>query len=81
MKKTTFTLLRKFWYIHHKVRVATSITIDSGGSAGMATAVSQSHFISLPEAYATLGVGAFLAAVTRAPLIGMFLMLEMTQDE
>ncbi|MBF0464561.1 MAG: chloride channel protein [Nitrospirae bacterium] len=38
------------------------------------------NFTSLPEAYATLGVGAFLAAVTHAPLTGMFLMLEMTGD-
>ncbi|QWR76488.1 chloride channel protein [Candidatus Magnetomonas plexicatena] len=38
------------------------------------------NFTSMPEAYATLGVGAFLAAVTHAPLTGMFLMLEMTGD-
>lgn len=31
-----------------------------------------------PEAYATVGIGAFLAAVTHAPLTGIFLLFEMT---
>ena len=31
-----------------------------------------------PEAYATVGIGAFLAAATHAPLTGIFLLFEMT---
>lgn len=35
-------------------------------------------FTSQPGAYATVGVGAFLASTTHAPLTGMFLLFEMT---
>ena len=35
-------------------------------------------FTASPEAYATVGIGSFLAAATHAPLTGIFLMIEMT---
>ena len=35
-------------------------------------------FTASPEAYATVGIGSFLAAATHAPLTGIFLMFEMT---
>ncbi|MBV6341521.1 chloride channel protein [Candidatus Magnetobacterium casensis] len=38
------------------------------------------HMTSNPGAYATVGIGAFLAAVTHAPLTGIFLLIEMTGD-
>ncbi|MBF0566131.1 MAG: chloride channel protein [Nitrospirae bacterium] len=36
------------------------------------------HLTSVPGAYATIGIGTFLAAATHAPLTGIFLLFEMT---
>ncbi len=38
------------------------------------------HFTAGPSAYSAVGIGAFLAAATHAPLTGIFLMFEMTGD-
>ena len=53
-----------------------------GAMAGSAYGFAAHHFFpgiaSSPGAYAMVGVGAFLAAATHAPLTGMFLLFEMT---
>ena len=50
----------------------------AGGSFGhLAHSLFPSQTAS-PEAYATVGIGAFLAAATHAPLTGIFLLFEMT---
>lgn len=75
---------------------ATAITLNSGGIGGMfgpamfigamvGAAYGNILNISLnaniaPGAYAIVGVGAFLAALTHAPLTGIFLLFEMTGD-
>ncbi|WP_420264650.1 chloride channel protein [Candidatus Magnetominusculus dajiuhuensis] len=51
----------------------------AGRTFGAASQYVFPNFSSAPEFYAMLGIGAFLSAVTHAPLTGMFLMLEMTQ--
>ncbi|MDA8155012.1 MAG: chloride channel protein [Actinomycetota bacterium] len=74
---------------------ATSITLGSGGAGGVfAPALfigamlggSYGRLAGLalpgisPGAYATVGIGAFLAAATHAPMTGIFLIFEMTGD-
>ncbi len=50
----------------------------AGGTFGHAVHTLFPEFTSHPGAYATVGVGAFLASATHAPLTGMFLLFEMT---
>ncbi|KJR42863.1 chloride channel protein EriC [Candidatus Magnetoovum chiemensis] len=50
----------------------------AGGAYGKAVTYFFPQYTSSPGAYATVGVGAFLAATTHAPLTGMFLLFEMT---
>ncbi len=50
----------------------------AGGSFGWAAHSLFPDYVANPAAYASVGVGAFLAAVTHAPLTGMFLLFEMT---
>jgi chloride channel protein, CIC family len=77
--------------------VATSITLNAGGSGGVFTpalfvgattgaavgAALAGLFPALglqPEAYALVGMGALVAAATHAPLTGILLVFEMTND-
>ncbi|MGH7578804.1 MAG: chloride channel protein [Gemmatimonadales bacterium] len=77
--------------------VATSITLNCGGSGGVFTpslyigaATGGSFGVALtglfpdlglhPEAYALVGMGAVVAAATSAPITGMLLVFEMTND-
>jgi CIC family chloride channel protein len=77
--------------------VATSITLNFGGSGGVFTpslyvgaATGGSFGVALaglfpdlglrPEAYALVGMGAVVAASTSAPITGMLLVFEMTND-
>ncbi|MBC8412564.1 chloride channel protein [bacterium] len=50
----------------------------TGGTYGWVVHTLFPTFTSSPGAYATVGVGAFLAAATHAPLTGIFLLVEMT---
>jgi CIC family chloride channel protein len=50
----------------------------TGGSFGMVVHYLFPHATATPGAYATVGIGAFLAATTHAPLTGIFLLFEMT---
>ncbi len=50
----------------------------AGGAYGVIVKTLFPLYTSTPAAYATVGVGAFLAATTHAPLTGMFLLFEMT---
>ncbi|MDH4162643.1 MAG: chloride channel protein [Nitrospirota bacterium] len=50
----------------------------TGGSFGVLVHGLFPSFTATPGAYATVGIGAFLAAVTHAPLTGIFLLFEMT---
>ncbi len=50
----------------------------AGGTFGSIVHQILPEYTSSPGAYAMVGVGAFLAAVTHAPLTGMFLLFEMT---
>lgn len=50
----------------------------TGGAFGTVVHSLFPAYTSSPGAYAMVGVGAFLAAVTHAPLTGMFLLFEMT---
>jgi CIC family chloride channel protein len=73
--------------------IATSLTLGSGGAGGVfapslfigsmaggsfGCLIQKIYPLAEPGAYATVGVGAFLAAVTHAPLTGIFLLFEMT---
>ncbi len=49
-----------------------------GGSFGYVAHTLFPHLTATPGAYATVGIGAFLAAATHAPLTGIFLLFEMT---
>jgi CIC family chloride channel protein len=49
-----------------------------GGSYGYIVHSFFPHATATPGAYATVGIGAFLAATTHAPLTGIFLLFEMT---
>lgn len=77
--------------------VATSITLNSGGSGGVFTpslyvgAATGGAFGSLlstafpslglhPEAYALVGMGAMVAGATGAPITGILIVFEMTND-
>ena len=77
--------------------VATSITLNAGGSGGVFTpslyigaATGGAFGVALsgifpdlglrPEAYALVGMGAVVAASTAAPITGMLLVFEMTND-
>ncbi|HEX5387230.1 MAG TPA: chloride channel protein [Gemmatimonadales bacterium] len=77
--------------------LATSITLNSGGSGGLFTpslyvgaatggavgVALQRLFPSLalhPEAYALVGMGALIAGATDAPITGILLVFEMTND-
>ena len=51
-----------------------------GGAFGKAVSPLLSTNADLSSAYATIGMGAFLAAVTQAPLTSIFLIFELTQD-
>lgn len=50
----------------------------AGGAFGWAVHTLFPAYTASPGAYATVGVGAFLAATTHAPLTGIFLLFEMT---
>ncbi|VAX32571.1 Chloride channel protein [hydrothermal vent metagenome] len=50
----------------------------TGGAFGVVVNYLFPAYTSSPGAYAMVGVGSFLAAVTHAPLTGMFLLFEMT---
>ncbi len=50
----------------------------AGGAFGWAVCTMFPEYTSNPGAYATVGVGAFLAATTHAPLTAIFLLFEMT---
>jgi chloride channel protein, CIC family len=50
----------------------------TGGSYGYIVHSFFPHTTATPGAYATVGIGAFLAATTHAPLTGIFLLFEMT---
>jgi CIC family chloride channel protein len=50
----------------------------TGGAVGTILHSLLPGYISSPGAYSMVGVGAFLAAVTHAPLTGMFLLFELT---
>jgi CIC family chloride channel protein len=50
----------------------------TGGSFGYVVHTLFPRFTATPGAYATVGIGAFLAAATHAPLTGIFLLFEMT---
>lgn len=50
----------------------------TGGAFGAAVHTLFPSFTATPGAYATVGIGAFLAAMTHAPLTGIFLLFEMT---
>ncbi len=50
----------------------------TGGAFGIVANYLFPAYTSSPGAYAMVGVGSFLAAVTHAPLTGMFLLFEMT---
>jgi chloride channel protein, CIC family len=50
----------------------------AGGSFGFCVHHFFPAWTASPEAYATVGIGAFLAAATHAPLTGIFLLFEMT---
>ncbi len=50
----------------------------TGGSFGYLAHMLFPHATATPGAYATVGIGAFLAAATHAPLTGIFLLFEMT---
>jgi len=77
--------------------VATSITLNAGGSGGLFTpslyvgaatggafGVAFAHLLPnaaiRPEAYAIVGMGALVAASTHAPITGILLVFEMTND-
>lgn len=76
--------------------VATSITLNAGGSGGLftpslyvgaaaggAVGVALVHLdpaVTSPEAYAIVGMGALVAAATHAPITGILLVFEMTND-
>lgn len=76
--------------------VATSITLNCGGSGGLftpslyvgaaaggAVGVALVHIdpgVTSPEAYAIVGMGALVAAATHAPITGILLVFEMTND-
>ena len=77
--------------------VATSITLNAGGSGGLFTpslyvgaaaggafGVALAHSMPnapiRPEAYAIVGMGALVAASTHAPITGILLVFEMTND-
>ena len=77
--------------------VATSITLNAGGSGGLFTpslyvgaaaggafGVALAHIMPnapiRPEAYAIVGMGALVAASTHAPITGILLVFEMTND-
>ena len=77
--------------------VATSITLNAGGSGGLFTpslyvgaatggafGVALAHLMPnapiRPEAYAIVGMGALVAASTHAPITGILLVFEMTND-
>jgi CIC family chloride channel protein len=77
--------------------VATSITLNAGGSGGLFTpslyvgaATGGAFGVALaqllpnasirPEAYAIVGMGALVAASTHAPITGILLVFEMTND-
>src|SRR5690606_15477417 len=77
--------------------IATSITLNAGGSGGVFTpalyvgaatggafgAALASLFPDLPlsaEAYALVGMGAVVAAATHAPITGILIVFEMTND-
>lgn len=77
--------------------LATSITLNSGGSGGLFTpslyvgaATGGAFGVALaqllpnasirPEAYAIVGMGALVAASTHAPITGILLVFEMTND-
>ena len=77
--------------------VATSITLNAGGSGGLFTpslyvgaAAGGAFGVALaqllpnatirPEAYAIVGMGALVAASTHAPITGILLVFEMTND-
>ncbi len=76
--------------------IATALTLNSGGLGGMfgpaifmgaVIGGAYGGFLNLvfhtsisPGAYATVGFGAFLAALTHAPFTGIFLLFEMTGD-
>ena len=77
--------------------VATSITLNAGGSGGLFTpslyvgaatggafGVALAHIMPnapiRPEAYAIVGMGALVAAATHAPITGILLVFEMTND-
>ena len=75
---------------------ATSITLNAGGSGGLftpslyvgaaaggAVGVALVHLdpaVTSPEAYAIVGMGALVAAATHAPITGILLVFEMTND-
>jgi CIC family chloride channel protein len=50
----------------------------TGGSFGYIVHTLFPHLTAPPGAYATVGIGSFLAAATHAPLTGIFLLFEMT---
>jgi CIC family chloride channel protein len=50
----------------------------AGGSFGYCVHYLFPAWTASPQAYATVGIGAFLAAATHAPLTGIFLLFEMT---
>jgi CIC family chloride channel protein len=50
----------------------------TGGSFGYVVHTLFPHSTATPGAYATVGIGSFLAAATHAPLTGIFLLFEMT---
>ncbi len=50
----------------------------TGGSFGYVVHRLFPHLTATPGAYATVGIGSFLAAATHAPLTGIFLLFEMT---
>jgi CIC family chloride channel protein len=50
----------------------------TGGSFGWIVHALFPRSTAMPGAYATVGIGAFLAAATHAPLTGIFLLFEMT---
>jgi CIC family chloride channel protein len=52
----------------------------AGGSYGWLVHSLFPSFAANPGAYATVGIGAFLAAATHAPLTGIFLLFEMTAN-
>jgi CIC family chloride channel protein len=50
-----------------------------GSAFGKVVGITSPATVGLSSAYATVGMGAFLAAVTQAPLTSIFLIFEMTQ--